>query len=62
MPVMESELRATGQRVVVVIATDGESSDGDIVSAMRPLQQLPGWVCFLLEHGVKICGDKLQSV
>lgn len=41
---MEPELRAKGQKACIIIATDGESSDGDIVEAMRPLQDLPVWV------------------
>lgn len=35
---VEGMLRSNGQKAVVVIATDGESSDGDIADAMRPLQ------------------------
>ena len=31
-------LRANGHKAVVVIATDGESSDGDIADAMKPLE------------------------
>jgi hypothetical protein len=41
---MENDLRATGQKACVVIATDGESSDGDIITAMQPLRALPVWV------------------
>jgi hypothetical protein len=37
---------------VVVIATDGESSDGDIVTAMKPLKQLPCWVV------IRLCTDQ----
>jgi hypothetical protein len=40
----ENELRSTGRRACVVIATDGESTDGDLADAMRPLQHLPVWV------------------
>eukprot|EP01032_Pedospumella_encystans_P028501 gene28501-32189_t len=40
----EEELRATGRKACVVIATDGESTDGNLVDAMRPLQNLPVWV------------------
>ena len=49
---MEPFLRATNQRVTVTIATDGESSDGDIASAMRPLQSLPVWVV------IRLCTDQ----
>lgn len=40
----EAILRANGQKACVIIATDGESSDGDIAEAMRPLERLPCWV------------------
>ena len=45
------QLRSNGQRAVVVIATDGESSDGDIAQAMRRLQTLPVWVV------IRLCTD-----
>ena len=34
-----------------IIATDGESSDGDVAEALRPLQNLPVWVV------VRLCTD-----
>lgn len=34
---IEKELRANQQKAVVVIATDGESSDGNVAEALRPL-------------------------
>ncbi len=40
----EPVLRVHGQKACVIIATDGESSDGDVASAMKPLEQLPCWV------------------
>eukprot|EP00966_Prymnesium_polylepis_P020754 477567-Prymnesium_polylepis.1 len=45
-------LRASGQRHVVIIASDGVSTDGDIAEAMRPLQNLPVWVV------VRLCTDE----
>ena len=48
---MAPALRANGQKACVIIATDGESSDGDIASAMRPLKDLPCWVV------VRLCTD-----
>mgnify|MGYP003385803387 FL=1 len=42
--------------VVVTIATDGESSDGDIAAAMRPLQALPVWVV------IRLCTDDERVV
>ncbi len=47
----EAELRATARKACVVIATDGESTDGNLVDAMRPLQSLPVWVVRI----IKIC-------
>ena len=37
-------LRATGKKVKVIIATDGEASDGNLADAMRPLKNLPVWI------------------
>ncbi len=34
---IEKDLRANSQKAVVVIATDGESSDGNVAEALRPL-------------------------
>eukprot|EP01034_Spumella_vulgaris_P015571 gene15571-19896_t len=31
------------QKALVVIATDGEASDGEVAEAMRPLKDLPVW-------------------
>jgi hypothetical protein len=45
---LEPSLRAQGQRACVIIATDGESSDGDIAQAMLPLKDLPVWVVLRL--------------
>ena len=53
---MESSLRASGQKACVIIATDGESSDGDIVTAMQPLRLLPVWVV------VRLCTDEDRIV
>lgn len=47
----EHDLRANGKRAVVVIASDGSSTDGDIVQAMKPLQTLPVWVV------IRLCTD-----
>lgn len=48
---LEPQLRANGQRAVIILCTDGESSDGDVVRAMVPLQNLPVWVV------VRLCTD-----
>jgi hypothetical protein len=52
----EPLLRANGQRASITIATDGESSDGDIAAAMKPLERLPCWVV------VRLCTDDEKIV
>eukprot|EP01035_Chromulina_nebulosa_P021818 gene21818-28236_t len=52
----ESQLRANGQKACVIICTDGESSDGDIAEAMKPLCTLPVWVV------VRLCTDEEKIV
>lgn len=53
---MEDQLRANGQKVCVVIASDGESTDGNIAEAMRPLRSLPVWVV------IRLCTDDERIV
>jgi Mg-chelatase subunit ChlD len=53
---MEPQLRANAQKAVLVIATDGESSDGDIAEAMKPLEKLPVWVV------IRLCTDDSNVV
>jgi hypothetical protein len=48
---IEPVLRSAGKRAAIIIATDGEASDGDLVNAMIPLQSLPVWVV------VRLCTD-----
>lgn len=50
------QLRAQGQRACVVIATDGESSDGNVADALRPLKDLPAWVV------IRLCTDEDRIV
>jgi hypothetical protein len=38
---IEDQLRANGQRAIVIIATDGEATDGNVAEALKPLEQLP---------------------
>lgn len=45
---MEQQLRTNRQLACVVIASDGEASDGDVVQAMFPLKHLPVWVVIRL--------------
>ena len=53
---LESELRANGQKAAVIICSDGESSDGDVAEALRPLQHLPCWVV------IRLCTDHEEIV
>lgn len=41
---MADGLRLHGHKVVLVICTDGEASDGDLAKEMKPMEQLPVWV------------------
>lgn len=52
----EPALKQAGQQALVVLATDGESSDGDVITALRPLLQLPVWVV------VRICTEDERIV
>eukprot|EP00635_Sarcinochrysidales_sp_CCMP3193_P011947 CAMPEP_0118895934 /NCGR_PEP_ID=MMETSP1166-20130328/4046_1 /TAXON_ID=1104430 /ORGANISM="Chrysoreinhardia sp, Strain CCMP3193" /LENGTH=367 /DNA_ID=CAMNT_0006834985 /DNA_START=503 /DNA_END=1606 /DNA_ORIENTATION=+ len=47
-----AELLAAGKRACVIIASDGEASDGDVAEALRPLRDLPVWVV------VRLCTDE----
>jgi len=49
-------LRASGQKVAIVIASDGAATDGNIEEAMRPLQSMPVWVV------VRLCTDDEKVV
>eukprot|EP00047_Mylnosiga_fluctuans_P020032 m.88246 g.88246 ORF g.88246 m.88246 type:complete len:337 (+) comp8358_c1_seq3:182-1192(+) len=53
---IKDQLLATGQKAVLVIATDGEASDGNLAEAMRPLEQLPVYVI------VRLCTDSDEVV
>eukprot|EP01039_Chlorochromonas_danica_P005675 gene5675-6258_t len=53
---MESSLRANGQKACVVILTDGESSDGNLSTAMQDLKALPVWTV------VRLCTDEEKVV
>ena len=45
-------LESKGQKACVVIITDGEASDGDLLEAMKPLDDLPVLIV------VKLCTDE----
>lgn len=38
------ELNMKGQKACLVIVTDGEASDGDLMETMKPLEDLPVWI------------------
>ena len=50
------ELESKGQKACVVLFTDGESSDGDLLEAMKPLNDLPVLMV------VKLCTDEQKVV
>jgi hypothetical protein len=45
------DLRAAGKKASLIIYADGEASDGDIATALRPLHNLPVWVV------IRLCTD-----
>ncbi|KAJ1422857.1 hypothetical protein B484DRAFT_452163 [Ochromonadaceae sp. CCMP2298] len=53
---VEPVLRSKGQKATLVIATDGEATDGNIAEAMRPLKDLPVWVV------LRLCTDEENVV
>ena len=53
---LASILVESNQKACVVICTDGESTDGDLAEAMRPLQDLPVIVV------VRLCTDASEVV
>lgn len=55
---VERELRANGQKAVVVIATDGESSDGNVAEALRPLTNVKFFILLLVFKSL----DSLSSL
>jgi hypothetical protein len=53
---IEHKLRETNQRACIVILTDGDSSDGNLIYEMKPLEKLPVWVV------VRLCTDEKNIV
>lgn len=49
-------IRSHGQKVKIVIMTDGEATDGDLADAMRPLKELPVWIV------LRLCTDDVKVV
>lgn len=52
----EGELTSIGKRVLIVIASDGEPSDGDVELALRPLKHLPATVV------IRLCTEEERVV
>ena len=53
---MAPELKATGRKVKIIIATDGEASDGDLAETMKPLEHLPVWIV------LRLCSESKATV
>ena len=53
---LEDDLRRNGQKAIVIIATDGEASDGEVARALKPLESLP--VLLIL----RLCTDESEVV
>lgn len=53
---MENQIRQAGHKVVVVIASDGESSDGDLLTALKPLESMP------VQIVIRLCTDEDKVV
>lgn len=54
--IIAPELNSRGQKACLMIATDGEATDGDIMEAMVPLQDLPVYVV------IRLCTDDAKVV
>ena len=48
----EARLRTQGLRALVIVASDGEATDGSVSEAMRPFRDLPVWTV------VRLCTDE----
>jgi hypothetical protein len=48
---ISDDLRRTGKKALVVIASDGAATDGSVSEALRPFQRLPVWIV------IKLCTD-----
>ena len=51
---MEHELRASGKIALLIIATDGESTDGNVADMLKPLEGLP------LQLIIRMCTDEKE--
>ena len=46
-----ASLRQAGKKALLVIASDGAASDGDVAAALRPFRELPCWIV------IRLCTD-----
>jgi hypothetical protein len=53
---MEPALRQANQKAAIIIASDGESSDGDVTPWLQKLHELPVWVV------IRLCTDEEDVV
>ena len=51
---MEAELVASGKIALLLIITDGESTDGNVVEILKPLEGLP------LKLIIRMCTDERE--
>jgi len=56
LQIIAPDLNSRGQKACLMIATDGEATDGDIMEAMVPLQDLPVYVV------IRLCTDDEKVV
>ena len=59
---MAPALRAQGKKAAVIIATDGESTDGNMTEALKPLRKLPVWVVLRLCTNEKTVQDYWNNI
>ena len=59
---MEGALRASGKIALLVIMSDGESTDGNIADVLRPLEGLPLQVIVRICTSEKEVGDFWQAI
>jgi len=53
---MEGQLRQSGQLASVILLTDGISTDGEIIEALKPLIDLPVWTV------IRLCTNETEVV
>ena len=59
---LENSLRKNGQKAAVIICSDGESTDGDVAAALKPLEKLPAFAVIRLCTNEKSVCDYWDSI